>query len=36
LTCTANVLISSDEDLLTLNPYQHIPVILPKDYLIGF
>jgi putative PIN family toxin of toxin-antitoxin system len=36
LTCTANVLISSDEDLLTLNPYQHIPVILPRDYLIGF
>lgn len=33
LTCTAEVLISSDEDLLTLNPYQRIRIISPREYL---
>lgn len=33
LTCTAEVLISSDEDLLTLNPYQRILIISPREYL---
>lgn len=33
LSCSADILISSDDDLLTLNPYQGIPVLTPKEYL---
>ncbi|AVR88455.1 hypothetical protein Tharo_1531 [Thauera aromatica K172] len=33
LACSADVVVSSDEDLLTLNPYRRIPVVLPRDYL---
>lgn len=33
LVCSADVLITSDDDLLTLNPYRRIPVILPREYL---
>lgn len=33
LACSADLVISSDDDLLTLNPYQRIPVILPREYL---
>lgn len=33
LTCSADFVVSSDEDLLTLNPYRRIPVMLPRDYL---
>lgn len=33
LACSADVVVSSDEDLLTLTPYRGIPVILPRDFL---
>lgn len=33
LACSANVLVSSDDDLLTLNPYGDILVLTPKAYL---
>jgi putative PIN family toxin of toxin-antitoxin system len=33
LTCSADLVVSSDEDLLTLNPYRRIPIMLPRDYL---
>ncbi|MER2553112.1 MAG: putative toxin-antitoxin system toxin component, PIN family [Thauera sp.] len=33
LACSADVVVSSDEDLLTLNPYRRIPVVLPRDFL---
>lgn len=33
LACTADVVVSSDEDLLTLNPYRGIPVVLPREFL---
>ena len=33
LTCRADVLVSSDDDLLTLNPYGDILVLTPKAYL---
>lgn len=33
LACSADLVVSSDEDLLTLNPYRRIPVMLPRDYL---
>jgi predicted nucleic acid-binding protein len=26
------VLVTSDDDLLTLNPYQGIPILTPKQY----
>lgn len=32
LTCEADRLVSSDDDLLTLNPYRGIPVLTPKAY----
>ncbi|BAN35253.1 hypothetical protein SCD_n01430 [Sulfuricella denitrificans skB26] len=32
LYCSADVLVSSDDDLLTLNPYQGIPILTPKQY----
>ena len=32
LYCAADVLVSSDDDLLTLNSYQGIPVLTPKEY----
>lgn len=35
LACSADVVISSDEDLLTLNPYRRIPVVLPREFLEG-
>ena len=34
LHCSADVLVSSDDDLLTLNPYQGIPVLLPQGFLL--
>lgn len=34
LACSADVLISSDDDLLTLNPYQGIPIMTPKEFLL--
>lgn len=33
LACSANVLVSSDDDLLTMNPYGDILVLTPKAYL---
>ncbi len=33
LACRADVLVSSDDDLLTLNPYGSILVLTPKAYL---
>lgn len=33
MICSADVVISSDDDLLVLNPYRNIPVILPREYL---
>ena len=33
LACSADVLVSSDDDLLTLNPYGDIQVLTPKAYL---
>lgn len=32
LYCSADALVSSDDDLLTLNPYQGIPILTPKQY----
>ncbi len=34
LGCSADVLVSSDDDLLTLNPYQGIPVLSPQGFLL--
>ena len=34
LHCSADVLVSSDDDLLTLNPYQGIPVLSPQRFLL--
>ena len=34
LHCSADVLVSSDADLLTLNPYQGIPILSPKGFLL--
>jgi predicted nucleic acid-binding protein len=34
LGCSADVLVSSDDDLLVLNPYQGIPVLTPKEFLL--
>lgn len=33
IACQAEHLISSDEDLLTLNPYRGIPIVTPRDFL---
>ena len=33
LSCEADVLITSDDDLLVLHPYHGIPVQTPKDFL---
>jgi putative PIN family toxin of toxin-antitoxin system len=33
LSCGADVLVSSDDDLLTLHPYRGIPVLSPKAFL---
>ena len=33
LACSADCLISSDEDLLALHPYRGIPVMRPRDFL---
>ena len=35
LACSADAIISGDEDLLGLNPYRGIAVILARDYLQG-
>ena len=32
LACQADMLVSSDADLLTLNPYRNIPVVTPKAF----
>jgi len=32
LACEADSLVSSDDDLLTLNPYRGIPVLTPKAF----
>ena len=31
--CSADSIVSSDDDLLTLNPWNSISLLLPKDYL---
>jgi putative PIN family toxin of toxin-antitoxin system len=31
--CQANVLVSSDDDLLVLNPWQGVPVLRPAEFL---
>ena len=33
LACSAKVIVTSDDDLLTLNPYQEIPVVTARGYL---
>jgi putative PIN family toxin of toxin-antitoxin system len=33
IACQAERLISSDEDLLILNPYRGIPIVRPQDFL---
>lgn len=33
LACSAKIIVTSDDDLLTLNPYQDIPVLSARDYL---
>jgi putative PIN family toxin of toxin-antitoxin system len=33
LACSADWLVSSDQDLLSLNPYRRIPVLTPKTFL---
>lgn len=33
LVCGADMLVSSDDDLLVLNPYRGIPVLTPKAFL---
>lgn len=33
LYCSADVLMTSDDDLLVLNPYQGIPIWTPKEFL---
>ena len=35
LACSADAIISGDEDLLGLNPYRGIAVVLARDYLQG-
>lgn len=32
LACNADLLVSSDDDLLTLNPYRDIPVLTPREF----
>ncbi len=34
LVCEADVLVSSDDDLLALNPYRDIPVLTPKTFFV--
>lgn len=33
LRCSADVLVSSDDDLLVLNPWQDIPILTPAQFL---
>jgi len=33
--CAADALVSSDDDLLVLHPYQGIPILTPKEFLQG-
>jgi putative PIN family toxin of toxin-antitoxin system len=35
VACSADVLISSDADLLVLHPWRGVPVITPQDYLLS-
>jgi uncharacterized protein len=35
-TCQASYLITGDDDLLVLNPYQGIPILTPADFLAQF
>lgn len=34
LACEADVLVSSDVDLLVLNPWQQVPILTPADFLL--
>ena len=33
LACSASILVASDQDLLTVNPYGDVQIITPKEYL---
>jgi putative PIN family toxin of toxin-antitoxin system len=33
LACEANVLVSSDADLLVLHPWREVPIVTPGDFL---
>ncbi len=33
LHCSADVLVTSDDDLLVLNPWQSIPILTPAQFL---
>ena len=35
LACEADVLVSSDVDLLVLNPWQQVPILTPADLLLA-
>ena len=34
LACEADVLVSSDADLLVLHPWRGVPIVTPGDFLI--
>lgn len=36
LQCQATVIVSSDADLLVLNPWHGIPIVSPADFLLQF
>jgi putative PIN family toxin of toxin-antitoxin system len=36
LVAEADVLVSSDEDLLVLHPWRGIPIVRPAEFLAGF
>jgi uncharacterized protein len=36
LSCRADCIITNDEDLLVLNPFENIPIITPKEFLEQF
>jgi putative PIN family toxin of toxin-antitoxin system len=33
IACSADILITSDQDLLTVNPYGEVRIMTPKEYL---
>jgi putative PIN family toxin of toxin-antitoxin system len=33
IACTAIILVTSDQDLLTMNPYGEVQILTPKEYL---